>query len=62
MSAEPAWFKSSYSDSEGGQCLEAAPHLLTIHLRDSKRRSSPRLAIATSAWAAFIRYASSIAT
>lgn len=30
------WFKSSYSDSQGGACLEVAACPHTIHVRDSK--------------------------
>lgn len=60
MSVEQAWFKSSYSGSEGSQCVEVAALPRTIHVRDSKRRNSPRLAIGAHAWAAFIAYASGI--
>ncbi|WP_157881083.1 DUF397 domain-containing protein, partial [Streptomyces griseoruber] len=36
MSAEALkWFKSSYSGSEGGQCLEVALTPSAIHIRDS---------------------------
>ncbi|GAA4002997.1 DUF397 domain-containing protein [Streptomyces plumbiresistens] len=50
------WFKSSYSDNEGGACVEVAlpaPHV-TIHVRDSKNLSGPRLHLAAPAWTAFI--------
>ncbi|MGI5199039.1 DUF397 domain-containing protein [Streptomyces sp. CA-288835] len=79
MSAELSWFKSSYSDDQGGECLEVAldwrkssysdssggaclevaacPH--TIHLRDSKLGpQSPHFTIPSTAWTAFIAYAS----
>ncbi|MDX3090886.1 MULTISPECIES: DUF397 domain-containing protein [Streptomyces] len=63
MSDELAWFKSSYSDSEGSACLEVAhsPHPTdaeaTVHLRDSKLGvRSPRFAVPASAWAAFLGY------
>lgn len=36
MNANLTWFKSSYSDSEGGNCLEAARTPARIHVRDSK--------------------------
>ena len=46
------WFKSSYSySSSGNDCVEAAP---TIHLRDSKQASGPRLALTPQAWTAFV--------
>ncbi|MEU2620544.1 DUF397 domain-containing protein [Streptomyces sp. NPDC007157] len=56
-----AWFKSSYSSGNDGEsCLEIAPTPTTIHIRDSKYRTTPgpRLALAPSAWAAFVSYAS----
>ncbi|MFI9768176.1 DUF397 domain-containing protein [Streptomyces sp. NPDC052415] len=48
------WFKSSYSDGEGGQCLEVAMTPATIHLRDSKNPSGPRLTLTPAAWSAFL--------
>ncbi|MER5517042.1 DUF397 domain-containing protein [Streptomyces sp. NPDC002763] len=59
-----AWFKSSYSGGTNGEsCLEIAPTPTTIHIRDSKYTHTPttpgpRLALAPSAWAAFVSYAS----
>ncbi|MGW5620210.1 DUF397 domain-containing protein [Streptomyces olivaceus] len=52
------WFKSSYSDSQGSNCLEvaASPHL--THVRDSKLGArSPQLAVGDQAWAAFVAHA-----
>ncbi|RLV09960.1 DUF397 domain-containing protein [Streptomyces griseocarneus] len=54
MSAELVWFKSSFSDQEGGICVEVAVHPQNIHIRDSKRRGGPNFAMATPAWACFI--------
>ncbi|MEU5596491.1 DUF397 domain-containing protein [Streptomyces sp. NPDC020298] len=55
MSERLAWYKSSYSDSQGGNCLEAAPCPHTIHIRDSKLGpDSPRFTVAGPAWAAFL--------
>ncbi|MFE6481577.1 DUF397 domain-containing protein [Streptomyces sp. NPDC057757] len=50
------WFKSSYSDNEGGNCLEVAlpAPRVTIHIRDSKNPTGPELAVPASAWVAFI--------
>ncbi|MFD5590523.1 DUF397 domain-containing protein [Streptomyces griseorubiginosus] len=48
------WFKSSYSDGEGGQCLEVAVTPDTIHLRDSKNPTGPHLALSPTAWSAFV--------
>ncbi|WP_327594071.1 DUF397 domain-containing protein [Streptomyces chartreusis] len=50
------WFKSSYSDSSGGACLEVAPSphpTPTIHIRDSKDPDGPNLTVSGRAWAAF---------
>ncbi|MEV7975994.1 DUF397 domain-containing protein [Streptomyces sp. NPDC086519] len=58
------WFKSTYSSGPDGEsCLEIAPTPTTIHIRDSKYTHTPatpgpRLALAPSAWAAFVPYAS----
>ena len=48
------WFKSSYSDGEGGECLEVAIAPATIHLRDSKHPSGPRLTLTPATWSAFL--------
>ncbi|MEU8973830.1 DUF397 domain-containing protein [Streptomyces monashensis] len=54
-----AWRKSSYSDSSNGNdCLEIAPTPTTIHIRDSKTPTGPRLTLAPEAWSAFLPYAS----
>ncbi|MEZ0160236.1 DUF397 domain-containing protein [Streptomyces griseorubens] len=53
--AELHWFKSSYSSSgEPGDCIEVAPTPTTVHVRDSKNASGPRLALTPEAWAAFV--------
>ncbi|MEU5190481.1 DUF397 domain-containing protein [Streptomyces klenkii] len=54
MSTEPAWFKSSYSGSEGSLCVEVAILPLAIRIRDSKHRSGPQLAVGAPAWKAFV--------
>ncbi|WP_030197534.1 DUF397 domain-containing protein [Streptomyces sp. NRRL S-87] len=55
---ELAWFKSSYSDgSEGDSCVEVAATPHTIHVRDSKDITRPRLTFGTTAWAGFVAYA-----
>ncbi|WP_371598892.1 DUF397 domain-containing protein [Streptomyces sp. NBC_00564] len=50
------WFKSSYSDSEGGACVEVAlpAPQVTVYIRDSKNPASPELTVAAAAWTAFI--------
>ncbi|MFI6278369.1 DUF397 domain-containing protein [Streptomyces sp. NPDC050988] len=52
MSGTLRWFKSSYSSSSGGECVEVALHPHTIHIRDSKNPAAP-LTVACEAWAAF---------
>ncbi|MBT1092446.1 DUF397 domain-containing protein [Streptomyces sp. Tu102] len=50
------WFKSSYSDDGGGNCLEVAPSphpIPTILIRDSKNPDGPSLTVSGRAWAAF---------
>jgi len=51
------WFKSSYSTSDGPECVEVAFAPSTIHVRDSKRAQGPQLAFDTQEWAAFVSYA-----
>jgi hypothetical protein len=53
--AESAWFKSSYSSGEGGECVEIAAHAATVLVRDSKRPAEARLCFAPEAWAGFLR-------
>ncbi|MFF8845927.1 DUF397 domain-containing protein [Streptomyces sp. NPDC015127] len=51
---EHGWFKSSYSDAEGGACVEVATTPTTVHVRDSKNLPGPQLALTAPAWAAFV--------
>ncbi|MEU2458934.1 MULTISPECIES: DUF397 domain-containing protein [Streptomyces] len=51
---ETAWFKSSYSSGEGGECVEFAADAAHVHVRDSKQVNGPVLTIAPGAWAGFI--------
>ncbi|MFJ6986441.1 MULTISPECIES: DUF397 domain-containing protein [unclassified Streptomyces] len=56
MSTALQWFKSSYSGSEGGDCVEVAAGRSAVHVRDSKDVPSagPVLRVAPTAWAAFL--------
>jgi hypothetical protein len=48
------WFKSSYSNGQGGACVEVASNLPGIvAVRDSKNRSGPQLAVPDQAWSQF---------
>ncbi|MGW4913636.1 DUF397 domain-containing protein [Streptomyces sp. NPDC004270] len=49
-----AWFKSSYSGSEGGNCVEVATHPAAIHVRDSKTPDGPMLTLSPSTWSDFL--------
>ncbi|MGV9316645.1 DUF397 domain-containing protein [Streptomyces sp. NPDC003691] len=59
--AEPlTWFKSSYSGTEGGDCLEvAASGTGTVCVRDSKAVSGPVIRMSPEAWAGFVGLAAS---
>ncbi|WP_317443881.1 DUF397 domain-containing protein [Streptomyces collinus] len=51
---EAAWFKSSYSTGNGGECVEVAEASGAVLIRDSKVRSGPVLTVAPEAWAGFV--------
>ncbi len=49
------WRKSSYSNSEGGACVEVAPNLPSlVPVRDSKDPSRGALLFTAPAWVAFV--------
>lgn len=49
------WLKSSYSGSNGGDCIEIATGFPgVVPVRDSKDPHGPSLTFQTSAWASFI--------
>ncbi|MFF7778929.1 DUF397 domain-containing protein [Streptomyces tanashiensis] len=57
--AEPlAWFKSSYSGAEGGQCVEVSAGAGVVHVRDSNNVARPALQVSREAWAGFVGLAS----
>ncbi|WP_432146637.1 DUF397 domain-containing protein [Streptomyces sp. bgisy084] len=60
-STELAWFKSSYSGSDGDSCVEIATCPATVHIRDSKDKAGPQLAVPAGAWAEFVGYAVALA-
>ncbi|MGW2896641.1 DUF397 domain-containing protein [Streptomyces sp. NPDC001212] len=47
------WFKSSYSGSEGDNCIEVALRPEAVLVRDSKDTDRQALAVSPDAWAAF---------
>ncbi len=54
---ELAWFKSSYSGTQGDDCVEVAVAEQGVCVRDSKDVAQPHLAVGRSGWAQFVRYA-----
>ncbi|WP_431980170.1 DUF397 domain-containing protein [Streptomyces qinglanensis] len=50
-----SWLKSSYSGSDGGNCVEVAQAPATVHVRDSKDRRGPVLSVSSTQWAAFVQ-------
>ncbi|MFE0762771.1 DUF397 domain-containing protein [Streptomyces smyrnaeus] len=51
------WFKSSYSGSGGGDCVEVAAGVGRVHVRDTKDRDGSSFAVPSGSWAAFVTYA-----
>jgi hypothetical protein len=55
--AEPlTWRKSSYSTSNGGNCVEVATTSHVIAVRDSKDAGGPPLLYSLKSWQAFTRH------
>jgi Domain of unknown function (DUF397) len=51
-----SWFKSSFSNGQGGACVEVASNLPGIvAVRDSKNPEGPRLAATAEAWSEFVQ-------
>lgn len=49
------WRKSSYSNQEGGDCVEVADGIPgVVPVRDSKRPDGPTLVFPAGSWATFI--------
>ncbi|MCQ8192971.1 DUF397 domain-containing protein [Streptomyces rugosispiralis] len=50
-----AWRKSSYSNSNGGNCVEVADNLPgLVPVRDSKNPDGPAILFPAGSWVAFI--------
>jgi hypothetical protein len=55
QAAELDWIKSSYSGTNGGDCVEVAAGLDAVYVRDSKVVSGgPVLRVGRDEWAAFV--------
>ncbi|GAA2245058.1 DUF397 domain-containing protein [Streptomyces amakusaensis] len=50
---ELTWFKSSYSDGGGGNCVEVAVSADAVLVRDSKDTSLPPFTVSPAAWSVF---------
>ncbi|MGW2701188.1 DUF397 domain-containing protein [Streptomyces sp. NPDC001340] len=48
------WRKSSYSNSDGGECIEVADNLPVVPVRDSKDPARGALLFDAGAWSAFV--------
>ncbi|MFG7942210.1 DUF397 domain-containing protein, partial [Streptomyces cacaoi] len=51
-----AWFKSSYSGTQGDDCVEVAIVERAVHVRDSKDVSRPAFAVGREGWRQFVRF------
>lgn len=57
IAPEHTWFKSSYSDGTGQNCIEAARVRPTgIAIRDSKNPTGPALLLPATAWEPFLSH------
>lgn len=57
LGPDGAWFRSSYSNGAGGECLECAFTRTAVGVRDSKNREIGAIAVSPAAWAPFVRSA-----
>ncbi|WP_406476100.1 DUF397 domain-containing protein [Streptomyces platensis] len=48
------WRKSSYSNGEGGSCVEVADSFSVVPVRDSKNPDGPALAFPAAGWTTFV--------
>ncbi|MBB1246843.1 DUF397 domain-containing protein [Streptomyces durbertensis] len=51
------WVKSSYSNTDGGDCVEWAPSIVTcgvVVVRDSKSPEGPHLLFGPRTWSSFV--------
>ncbi|WP_326688913.1 MULTISPECIES: DUF397 domain-containing protein [unclassified Streptomyces] len=55
VSGDAAWFKSSYSNDQGGECVEGARlGGGVMAVRDSKQPDGPAFAFRADVWSAFV--------
>ncbi|MGW2799525.1 DUF397 domain-containing protein [Streptomyces sp. NPDC001269] len=53
---ELAWFKSSYSGSQGDDCVEVAVTEQVVHVRDSKDAMRTPFAVSRDGWSCFLEF------
>lgn len=53
---ELAWFKSSYSGSQGDDCVEVAVTEQAVCVRDSKDVTRPHFAVGRAEWSRFVGF------
>ncbi|GGT14272.1 DUF397 domain-containing protein [Streptomyces chromofuscus] len=51
----PVWFKSSYSNGAGGECVECALTDAGALVRDSKRVGGSVVTVGRETWSCFVR-------
>ncbi|WP_432137731.1 MULTISPECIES: DUF397 domain-containing protein [unclassified Streptomyces] len=51
-----AWFKSSYSGTQGDDCVEVAIAEHVVHVRDSKDLTRPDLMVGPEEWSRFVGF------
>ncbi|MET7699399.1 DUF397 domain-containing protein [Streptomyces sp. NPDC005485] len=53
---ELAWFKSTYSGTQGDDCVEVAVTEQAVHVRDSKDVTRPHFAVGREGWSGFVGF------
>jgi uncharacterized protein DUF397 len=48
------WHRSSYSNGQGGACVEVAPGFAAVPVRDSKDPSLGNLTVSRSSWSTLL--------
>ncbi|GGV62693.1 DUF397 domain-containing protein [Streptomyces massasporeus] len=54
-SSRLVWFRSSYSNGAGGECVECAVTSHGALVRDSKRGEADVIAVSDDAWRSFVQ-------
>ncbi|MFD9003391.1 DUF397 domain-containing protein [Streptomyces sp. NPDC059582] len=57
---ELAWFKSSFSGSQGDDCVEVALTERVVCVRDSKDVTRPHFAVPREGWTRFVGFVSQL--